>query len=249
MDVQVLLSFMFLTIFFSTGNAAGKPDPYAGKVEIMLLNGGHQTIWPGVHTKTGHQIVPTGFKLEPRDIYHIKVPDSWSGTIWARTGCSGNPNTTFHCDVGDCGTHNIHCHQSLPKPPATLLKFNLAPKGGTSSYKIDLRYGFNIPATLSTFTSKCKEINWVRDIRSDCPDWLAVYSHEGRKIGCKSACYTTGESKHCCTGAFASPQKCELNEYTQLVENNCPDSVSNAFDDTHFTCHGGASFQITFWAW
>ncbi|KAJ1410266.1 Thaumatin family [Sesbania bispinosa] len=234
MEGQVLLSFMFLTILFSTRNANG--------ASIQIINSCYgQTIWPGVYTKSGTRVTPTGFKMDYEDVYDLNVPDSWSGTIWARTGCNGNPNNNFHCAVGDCGTKNVHCHYNAPHPPVTQLKFNLAPKGGSSSYKIDLRDGFNLPATLTPLDSKCKKIMCFKEIRNQCPDWLGVYSNEGRKVACKSPCYTTGEPKHCCTGEYASPEKCG-NEYTELVDKECPSAVSNAFDETHFTCLVGLIF-------
>lgn len=230
--------FLFLSfIIISKGNAS-----------ILISNGCHETIWPGVYTQRGKRVVPTGIKLDPEKQYDLKVPDTWSGIIWARTGCDGNPNTSFHCATGDCGANSLHCHYNTPQPPVTLTKFNLVPKGGTSTYKVDLRNGFNLPVTLTPLESRCQKIMCFKDWRNQCPDWLSVYSHERRKIACKSACYTTGEPKHCCTGAFASPQKCELNQYTELVENQCPSAVSNAFDDTHYTCFGGASYFVSFCA-
>lgn len=254
----MLLSSIFLTILFSRGNNVvaehnsyvGEIDPYVDDVEIMLINDCYETIWPGVHTMAGYTVTPTGFKLRSKDTYHLKVPDSWSGTIWARTGCRGHHNTSFRCDVGDCGTNHTHCFRNKPDTPATLFKFNLAPEGGISAYAIDLSDGFNLPAAISPLTSKCKDIQCFRDMRSECPDWLAMYDDlgEGLKIGCKSKCYTTGDPKDCCTGDYESPETCELNEYTQLVVNNCPTAVSNSFDESKFTCFGGVSYKITFCA-
>ncbi|RDX73908.1 Thaumatin-like protein 1a, partial [Mucuna pruriens] len=205
MKVQLLLYFVFLTILFSTGNA--NKNPYAGGVSIQLTNACDGTIWPGVRTKTGHIVTPTGFKLEPEEIYNLEVPDSWSGTIWARTGCSGNPNS------------------------------------GNSYYKLDLRYGFNMGVSLTPLDSNCRKIPCIKDITLQCPNGLALYSKDAIKVACKSACYTSGEPKDCCTGYYASPEKCNLNEYTSLVETTCPAAVSSAFDQTHFSCSGGTSFM------
>ncbi|CAL5187042.1 unnamed protein product [Lathyrus oleraceus] len=247
MMVQVFVSFIiFLTILVSKGNARPKPDPYAGGVSIIIINGGYDTIWPAVHTERGHRVVPSGVKLESEEQYELKIPDTWAGTIWARTGCSGNPHSSFHCAIGDCGTNNIHCHYSKPTPPVTQVKFDLVPKGGSSSYKVDFKDGFSVPVTLTPCESKCEKIMCITNLDDECPDWLAVYSNEGRKIGCKSPCYTTREPKDCCTGEYASPEMCALNEYTDLLDKKCPSVVSNAFDETHFTCFEGTSFYILF---
>jgi hypothetical protein len=241
----MFMSFIiFFIILISKGKA--RPNPYAGGVSMLITNGGYETIWPAIYTRTGPRVVPTGIKLEPEEQYNLKVPDSWSGTIWVRTRCSGNPNSSFHCAIGDCGTNNIHCHYKEPHPPVTQVKFNLVPKGGSSSYKVDLTDGFSLPVTLTPLDSECQEIMCDMNLLDQCPDWLAVYSDEGRKIACKSPCYTTREPKYCCTGAYASPEKCEPNQYTELLENRCPSTVSTAFDETHFTCFGGTSFLILF---
>ncbi|RDX68428.1 hypothetical protein CR513_52588, partial [Mucuna pruriens] len=236
MKEQLVLYFVVVTILFSTGNAN---NPYAGGASILLINGCEGTIWPGVHTKGGQRVTPTGLKLDSEENYDLKVPDSWSGTIWARTGCSGNPDNDFHCDVGDCGTRSMHCHFNGPRPPVTQVKFNLAPKGGNSFYEINLKDGYNAGVSLTPLDSKCKRLLCLRNIKQECPNWLAQYSNDATKVACKSQCYTTGEAKHCCTGDYASPQKCELNEYTEYAERACPDAVSNAFDQTHFSCAGG----------
>jgi hypothetical protein len=123
-STQVLMFLIiFLAILFSKVNA--KNDPYAGGVSMLITNGGYGTIWPAIYTRTGPRVVPSGIKLEPEEQYDLKVPDSWSGTIWVRTGCSGNPNSNFHCAIGDCGTNNIHCHYNQPHPPVTQVKFKL----------------------------------------------------------------------------------------------------------------------------
>ncbi|KAK7320786.1 hypothetical protein VNO77_30586 [Canavalia gladiata] len=213
-----------------------------------MINNCPETIWPAAHTKEGVAIIPTGWKLEPTYSYDINFGpnDSWTGLIWARTGCSGENYKNFQCDIGDCGTNTIRCHHNTPKPPISLLRLHLNPEGGNSDYKLDLMQGFNLPMQITPISSvQCQKIVFLRDIRQQCPDFLAVYGNE-RKIACKSPCFTTGEPKYCCTGAFASPEKCEPNEYTKIIKDVCPQAVSNAFDNTNFSCIGGTSFMVTF---
>ncbi|XP_057444981.1 thaumatin-like protein 1b [Lotus japonicus] len=232
--------------FFLIKNVVGKPNPFVGGAYIQLINGCHKTIWPDIHTRLGHPIIPTIVKLESKDIYTFDDPDSWSGTIWGRTRCKGNStDSSFYCDTGDCATHKIRCRYRLPSPHATPVNLNLAPNGSKCSYEVDMRYNFNLLVTIYSFDLKCKEIQCLIDMRSFCLEWLAIYDSGGLKVGCKSACYTAGDQKLCCSRAYAPPEKCELNNYTQL-DDNCPYVISNAFDQTHFTCYGGASYVISF---
>ncbi|RHN74375.1 putative glucan endo-1,3-beta-D-glucosidase [Medicago truncatula] len=89
---------------------------------MLITNGGYGTIWPAIYTETEPRVIPSVIKLEYEEQYDLKVPDSWSGTIWVRTGCSGNPNSSFHCAIGDWGTNNIHCHYKQPHPPVLIHK-------------------------------------------------------------------------------------------------------------------------------
>ncbi|XP_058725680.1 thaumatin-like protein 1b [Vicia villosa] len=234
------LGFICFTIFLSILFA------YASGATVTIINGGDDTIWPAVYTEKGDTVNPTGIKLDSHQQYDLKVPDSWSGTIWARTGCTGDPNSDFYCEVGDCGTKKMECLDRKPEPPATQVKLNLVPKGGSSSYEVDMKDGFGVSVTVTPFETSCQKVMCIQNLDDDCPNWLAVYSSEGRKIGCKSPCFFTKEPKYCCTGEFASPQKCDNNQYTELLDNKCPDVVSNAFDGSHFTCSGGTSFFILF---
>ncbi|CAK8534631.1 unnamed protein product [Lathyrus sativus] len=227
---------IFLSILF----------PYANGVSVIIINGGHETIWPAVHTEKGDLVNPTGVKLESEEQIELQLPDTWSGTIWARTGCSGDPNTDFHCAVGDCRTKKMECLESKPHNPVTQVKLNLVPKGGKSTYEVDLRDGFSVPVTLTPIETECEKILCIQNLDNDCPDWLAVYSNEGRKIACKSPCHFTKEPKDCCTGEFASPEKCAQNQYTELLDAKCPNVLSAAFDDSHFTCFVGTSYSILF---
>lgn len=234
---QVFIYFIvFLSILFS----------YASGASVVIINGGDETIWPAVHTEKGDKVNPTGIKLGAEEQYELKVPDSWSGTIWARTSCNGDPNSDFHCDVGDCGTKKMECLESKPHAPVTKVKLNLVPKGELSSYEVDLKDGFSVPVTLTPFETNCGKIMCNQNLDNDCPNWLAVYSHDARKIACKSPCHFTKEAKYCCTGEFASPEKCENNEYTELLNNKCSDVVSDSFDDSKFTCSEGTSFYVLF---
>ena len=186
MECHVLLSLTFLTLLLSTSDPIN-PDPYAGGVSIQMINGCYSTIYPSVSTKKGHQVTPTGFKLDHFDVYDLKAPDSWSGTIWAQTSCSNTNTTTFHCDAGECGSGHVQCHHHKTPLPVTLMKFKLAPKGGISFYILDLSYGFSVPVTITPMDNQCKHITCFKDLRFECPDLLAMYDEGGGKIACKSA--------------------------------------------------------------
>ena len=81
-----------------------------------------------------------------------------------------------------------------------------------------------------------------------CPPNFAVDGSDGNGIACKSACLALNQPEHCCTGSFASPDKCPPNVYSVIFKNQCPLAYSYAYDDitSTSTCFDGAKYSITF---
>lgn len=115
---------------------------YATKLTIKH-NCAH-TIWPATQTSEGTPIL-TGFELVSKASLTLKVPNTWSGRIWARYLCA-QYGRNFTCVSGDCATGQIKCNGAGGIPPETLVQFTLASwSGGNDFYSVSIVDGFNLP--------------------------------------------------------------------------------------------------------
>lgn len=65
---------------------------------------------------------------------------------------------------------------------------------------------------------------------------------------CLSACHKSGSAKACCTGDYATPDKCPRSDYSRAAKAVCPDAYSYPYDDTAstFVIPGGGGWSVTF---
>ncbi|KAI4308329.1 hypothetical protein L6164_031413 [Bauhinia variegata] len=213
--------------------------------KILINNNCPYTIWPGIYTKLGKHINPSGFSLPPHQqvILHVDLP--WSGRIWGLTDCSWN-NGKFNCKTGDCKTGREDCH-GMPELPATMVDLIMATTNGTSYFAIDLVNGANVRLNVVPTDYHCSEIQCYVDLKDYCPEWLAKYDDNRKRIACKSACLATGEPRYCCTGEYASSLNCPMNPYTEFVQKECPGAISYPYDShKNFSCNGGIGFLVYF---
>ncbi|KAF5176644.1 Thaumatin [Thalictrum thalictroides] len=216
---------------------------------FTFKNNCQYTVWPATLTGGGQpQLSSTGFQLITGANQSINTPAGWSGRFWARTGCTDKGR--FTCTTADCGSGQLGCNGAAGAPPASLAEFTLNGGGSHNQdfYDISLVDGFNLPMSVTPLgRSSCKSTACGANINSVCPPVLSLKS-DGRTISCKSACVAFNQPQYCCSGEFATPDKCHPTNYSRIFKNACPQAYSYAYDDrsSTFTCSSGANYIITF---
>ncbi|PIA28441.1 hypothetical protein AQUCO_06900006v1 [Aquilegia coerulea] len=171
------------------------------------------------------------FELATGASKSFDAPAGWGGRFWAHTGCDGQ----FTCTVGG-------------SPPVTLAELNLNGDGSKDFYDVSLVDGFNLPVSIIPKEAGSISTTCSADVNSLCPPDLSVKGSDGSTIACKSFCLAFNQPQYCCSGEFASPDKCQLTNYLTIFKNACPRAYSYAFDDktSLFICPLGANYIITF---
>ncbi|KAF8042483.1 hypothetical protein BT93_A0955 [Corymbia citriodora subsp. variegata] len=226
----------------------------AGAATLSFTNNCKYTVWPGTLTGSGGgQLSSTGFELAPGSSFQINgVPDTWSGRVWGRTGCTTDASGKFTCVTGDCGSGQVTCNGAGAIPPASLAEFTLvgASPSHQDFYDISLVDGFNLPisATPQGGSGECSTTSCPGNVNSVCPPELAVKGSDGSVMACKSACLAFNQPQYCCTGYYGSPDKCHPTNYSKIFKDQCPQAYSYPYDDktSTFTCPGGANYLIMF---
>lgn len=214
---------------------------------FTFVNRCGETVWPGVLSNAGTaRLGTTGFELPPGASLAVPAPSSWSGRLWARTGCAHDPATgRLVCATGDCGSGTAECAGAGAAPPATLAEFTLGGGGaGLDFYDVSLVDGYNLPVLVQPSAGSCAAAGCAADLNAMCPLEL----RSGGGAACRSACDAFGREEFCCSGAHASPATCGPTSYSQVFKMACPRSYSYAFDDptSTFTCAGGPDYTVTF---
>ncbi|KAK2368706.1 Thaumatin-like protein 1 [Trifolium repens] len=237
-----MLSMLFLSTLFLSG---------AHSSTFTITNNCPFTIWPATLTGGGRsQLTTTGLELASKASTTLDISSPWSGRFWARSQCSTDTTGKFTCATGDCGTGQISCNGVGGIPPVTLAEFTLASNNGQDFYDVSLVDGFNLPVSITPQggSGECKATSCPNDVNKVCPPNFSVHGSDGSVIACKSACLALNQPEYCCTGDYASPDKCPPNAYSMIFKNQCPQAYSYAYDDksSTFTCSGGANYSITF---
>uniref|UniRef100_A0ACD5ZGU4 Uncharacterized protein n=1 Tax=Avena sativa TaxID=4498 RepID=A0ACD5ZGU4_AVESA len=214
---------------------------------FTFVNRCGDTVWPGALSNAGTaRLATTGFELPPGASRAVPAPSSWSGRLWARTGCAQDAATgRLVCATGDCGSGAAECAGAGASPPATLAEFTLGGAGGgLDFYDVSLVDGYNLPVLVEPSAGTCAAAGCAADLNAMCPAELR--SQGG--AACRSACDAFGRADYCCSGAFASPATCGPSAYSRVFKMACPRSYSYAFDDptSTFTCAGGPDYTVTF---
>ncbi|XP_022885825.1 pathogenesis-related protein 5-like [Olea europaea var. sylvestris] len=208
---------------------------------FTIINHCRETIWPAVFP--GEYFNGGGFALRPGESRVFTAPVSWSGRIWARTGCNFDRSGNGPCQTGSCG-NSLKCSGS-GKPPASLAEFTLAT---LDFYDVSLVDGFNLPMSVTPLNGRgnCSVAGCDADLRSTCPRELAVRSN-GRTVACRSACDVFNTDEYCCRGMHGNPSTCQPTSYSKKFKEACPTSYSYAYDDPSsiFTCTG-ADYVVAF---
>ncbi|KAG8064130.1 hypothetical protein GUJ93_ZPchr0004g39231 [Zizania palustris] len=227
-----------------------------GASSFSFSNGCQYPVWVGaLHGATSPPLARSGFYLAPSGTFNLAAPSSgsWSGTFWARTGCSVDSSTgRFTCATADCGSGDVSCDGRGPSPPVTLVEVTLAGpgSGGRDFYDVSLVDGFNVPVRISPSGGSggdCRSAACAGDVNGVCPADLRVVAASG-VVACRSACNAYRSARYCCTGEYGSPAACGPTSYSQVFKSACPAAYSYAYDDASstFTCVGASSYDVTF---
>lgn len=208
---------------------------------FTIVNYCKETLWPAV--TPGEKFDGGGFVLKPGQSEVFTAPVSWSGRIWARTGCKFDQNGKGQCQTGSCGD-TLKCGAS-GKTPASLAEFTLAQP---DFYDVSLVDGFNVPIAVRPINGKgnCSSAGCDSDLRTTCPNELALKAN-GKTVGCRSACDVFNTDEYCCRGLYGNPSTCKPTFYSKKFKEACPTSYSYAYDDptSIFTC-SGTDYVIAF---
>ncbi|XP_057983142.1 thaumatin-like protein [Malania oleifera] len=219
--------FLILCSLFS-GNAL------AHTVNFYIGNKCPFPIWPAAASNTGQPVIAEGgFYLPSGHTQLVRAPYSWSGRIWARTGCNFNSKSNWNraCETGDCDGR-LACNGLTGLPPVTLVQFSLqGDKGKPNFYDVSLVDGYNIPVLVSARGSSCTSIGGcLKNLNRMCPQELQVVSNSGAVVACKSACLAFDQDIFCCRNQYGVPEKCKPNTYSKIFKDACPSYYSYAFD-------------------
>ncbi|KAJ4960257.1 hypothetical protein NE237_020167 [Protea cynaroides] len=218
-------------------------------VTFIVVNNCPFTIWPATAPNTGNPVIPDdGFCLPPGEAKRIQAPPTWSGRLWARTGCDFTTKSNHACQTGDC-QGRYACDGVIGTPPATLVEVSLQPI--KSSFDVSLVDGYNLPVSVYANTKSVDEGNCYiggcgKNINSCCPPELQVKDGRGTVVACKSACLAFNLDVFCCRNAYGSPGKCKANVYSKLFKDACPSYYSYAFDKPSSVSCSSKEYIITF---
>ncbi|XP_042502968.1 thaumatin-like protein [Macadamia integrifolia] len=208
------------------------------EVTFFVVNKCPFTIWPAIAPNKGSPVIADGgFCLQSDQVKRIQAPPTWSGRLWARTGCDFTSRDLTSqwkqaCQTGDCDGR-LECNGIVGTPPATLIQFSLQPsQSKLSFYDVSLVDGYNLPVSINAKSSEanCFIGGCRKNINSVCPPELQVLDDSETVVACKSACLAFNLDVFCCRNAYGSPEKCRVNTYSKLFKDACPSYYSYAFD-------------------
>jgi hypothetical protein len=122
---------------------------------------------------------------------HKSFPASahpWSGSIWARTGCTG-AGVQLHCATGDC-SGRLQCGVLGGAVPATLAWVNLHHGNDHTSYGVSVVDDFNVGLSVTPHEGRgnCPVLACRKNLTETCPGELQLRSPAGSILACKSGC-------------------------------------------------------------
>ncbi|XP_004149961.1 pathogenesis-related thaumatin-like protein 3.5 [Cucumis sativus] len=229
--------FIFVFIFFT------RPRVLESTRTFTIVNTCKDTIWPAI--TPGGNVTGGGFSLKRGESAVYTIPDSWTGRIWARTGCDFDKDGNGKCRTGSCG-EVLNCTGPGSRP-ATLADFTL---GSIDYYDVSVVDGFNLPIAIQPSGGKgnCSSGGCDGDLRDNCPPELAV-KDDGKVVACRSACDVFHTGEYCCTGQFDNPMTCLPTNYSRSFKQVCPAAYSFGYDDptSILTC-SSADYVVAFCA-
>ncbi|XP_077225571.1 thaumatin-like protein [Tasmannia lanceolata] len=220
---------LFLCHFLLSGCTIGE------SVAFFVSNKCPFPIWPAMASNAEYPVIADGgFFLPSGQTQKFHAPHTWSGRLWARTGCNFNSTSKQpSCQTGDC-EGRLACNGSIGLPPATLVQVSLqADKSKPTFFDVSLVDGYNLPVSVSTkpLAPNCSIGGCMKNLNTMCPQELKVAGLDGSSVvACKSACLAFDLDMFCCRNSYGVPEKCKPNMYSKMFKDACPSYFSYAYD-------------------
>ena len=240
--IAVLVTASVTVVIMSTGSDA------AVEHRVTFVNNSGETLWigSGVNGDGSHNIenLPV---LADGETASLIIPGNdgpgyWRGKFFARQRCSGEPGSTFHCLVGDCGVSANRCDHG--EQPASLAEFNFDRNDNLAPwYNVSYVNAMSLPMTItpqgadpSTASGSCANGGCLGD------EMLAACSSESAQYD-----QATGERLVC-----VNPNRDGESAYTEALGAFQPRAYLWSMHDrvagnsTVFNCTQCAEFVVTF---
>lgn len=195
--------------------APAKPAPAAADHTVTFVNRTGQTLWIGSSVNADGSSNLTGLPtLEDGQSATVTIPESadpgyWRGKFFARQGCSGDPGSSFHCDVGDCGPMADHC--TTGEQPVSLAEFNFDRSDGLAPwYNVSYVNAVSLPitieprdATIPPDSTECEAVGCSEKLLQYCPPENLSTAPDGTPLLCTNpnrdaqTPYSDAMSTHC----------------------------------------------------
>ena len=252
MKLRTLLTVLPVLIVAAGGLVAGPGRPAAAAAAehtVTFVNAGGEKIWIGSTVNADGSVNVTRLPiLEPGASATIVIPENsdpghWRGKVFARQRCTGQPGSTFHCEVGDCGTAADHCTINSEQP-ASLAEFNFDPDDpwGAPWYNVSYVNAVSLPVTITPVgapppapgSQYCAEAGCAKPMLDACPAAHLRRDAAGRPLLC------------------VNPNRDAVTDYSQAIKAACPRAYSWSKHDTEpgnqvmSNCKECTGFTVTF---
>ncbi|PRY27914.1 thaumatin family protein [Pseudosporangium ferrugineum] len=229
--------------------AGGAKAQAAANHTVTFANDSGEKIWIGSTVNAdGSENFGSLPILEPGQRASIVIPETsgpghWRGKFFARQRCTGEPGSTFHCAVGDCGNAMDHCAINSERP-ASLAEFNFDPSDpyGSPWYNISYVNAVSLPITITPTggpapvpnSQHCGEAGCAKPFLKVCPEGNLIRDDQGQPLNC------------------INPNRDAETDYSRALNGECPKAYSWSKQDavignqTMFQCKECSGFTITF---
>ncbi|SFR28707.1 Thaumatin family protein [Lentzea waywayandensis] len=226
------------------GSLVAAPASAAPPYTVKLVNRTGGPVWVGSGVNEGSVKIGELPKLEAGESVSVHIPlgqkNEWSGKFFARQHCKGEPGSTFHCLVGDCGARPSHC--TTGEQPASLAEFTFAPRDEPAPwYNVSYVNGVNVPITINPTNGPppngqfCGTAGCPGALLPACPDAnLRRHPETGKPMLC------------------VNPNRDAQTPYSNAIARACPKAYSWSKHDTEpgnrtmFSCRDCNKLTVTF---
>ncbi|MFG1607590.1 thaumatin family protein [Actinoplanes sp. NPDC049265] len=256
--LRPMLTAVAVLVLIAGAMIAGFGDAFTGDSEahaatnhtVTFVNDSGEKIWVGSTVNAdGSQNFGSLPILEPGQRATITIPETsgpghWRGKFFARQRCGGDPGTTFHCAVGDCGNAADHCAANSEQP-TSLAEFNFDPADALSAawYNISYVNAVSLPVTITPTgggaapqegSQHCGVAGCAKPFVQSCPEANLIRDDRGAPLNC------------------VNPNRDAETDYSRAITGLCPKAYSwskqdtKAGNQTMFECKECSGFTVTF---
>jgi hypothetical protein len=256
-SLRAVLTGVAVLLLVAGALVAGLSDAFTGDSKahaaanhtVTFVNDSGEKIWVGSTVNAdGSQNFGRLPILEPGQRATIEIPETsgpghWRGKFFPRQRCTGEPGSTFHCAVGDCGNAADHCSINSEQP-ASLAEFNFDPSDALSSawYNVSYVNAVSLPITITPTggpapqegSQHCGVAGCAKPFLPSCPERNLVRDDRGQPLNC------------------VNPDRDAQTDYSRAIAGVCPKAYSwskmdaMAGNQTMFECKECSGFTVTF---